>query len=570
MKRVSLPEHSWLDLQVASFGSRLLAYLVDLATRWTASLLVLLLGVYLFLPFFVELAPSALLRSLLDRQSLIAILIVGFFLIETLYPVYFETRRDGQTPGKKLIGLRVVTEDGLPVTFRASFLRALFSLIDAMPAGGGVALGAMLVSRHSQRLGDLVAGTMVIYDHPVGSEATHAFPEDKAPVFIPPALYTQLQSILARKGEISSTYYTKASNALLSRLKSSVDPLTWSNTLEGVSLTEVMPLVRPLAKQYTESGTQPRYDWSGVRRDVKDAEASFDRLEKTKELSFTELQAIATKYQSLCERYASLATFYPDITETKIASATVRRGRALIYGKRQEEEKTLPFLVRVAQGFQACSFHCLFSFLLLTGSAVLTAAAVAIHPDLGWHFIPEATGEQLASGQLWTDGVRGMSSMAASQIMTNNIKVAFAAFGLGIMGGLGTVLVLLFNGAHLGGTFFVLGHYDMAGRLGQFILAHGFLELSIIIVAAGTGLYLGDAIINPGFKTRWRAIQLRARTIFDLLLFSALCLIPAGIVEGYISPYEYPTLLKVALGLFLAIIYWGIITGVRARSSRAV
>lgn len=570
MKRVSLPQHSWLDHQTASFGSRLLAYLLDLTIRWSVTLLAILLFVYLIIPLFVEALPFDLLVALFTPQLLLALLIFAIFVVETFYPVFFETWRNGQTPGKKMLGLRVVTEQGLPITFKASLLRNTLAAVDALPGAGGVALVSMLLSPNSQRLGDHLAGTLVIYDQPVGEEAQFAFPKDHAPVFIPPALYQQIHSFLARKNEISESYRGKAEKTLLSRLRSSVDDTLWQRDLAGLSIKEIIPIIRPLPKQYTENDRPAQYDWSSAREEIRDAEKWVDKLEGERPLSHQELKGIASRYQRLCERYASLTTFYPGICETRIAAAAVRRGRALIHGTRQEAPSSQEgFFKRVAQGFEACASHCAFSCLLLFGSALLTATIIAIHPDLGWHFIPESTGEKLSSGRLWTDEVRGMSPLAASSIMTNNIKVAFTAFALGIAGGVGTILVLIFNGAHLGGTFFVLGRYEMASRLGDFVLAHGFLELSVIVVAAGAGLFIGDGLINPGFTTRWEAVRARAKTVTDLLIFSALCLIPAGLIEGFISPYEHPLIVKLTLGVLVALMYWCVLITQRIRSYRA-
>ena len=141
--------------------------------------------------------------------------------------------------------------------------------------------------------------------------------------------------------------------------------------------------------------------------------------------------------------------------------------------------------------------------------------------------------------------------------MTNNIQVSILAFTLGIAGGFGTILVLVFNGASLGGIFAALSHYGMAHRLFNFVVAHGFLEMSIIAVAAGCGLALGDALLHPRDLTRVKSLQLRGRALFDLIIFSSMGLVVAGLVEGFVSPYEQlPTAVKLIFGLALGAAYW--------------
>ena len=119
----------------------------------------------------------ALLIDVLIRQVLIAtvgaalalagqlgigIFLVVFFLAEWFYPVFFEVLGDGQTPGKKSMGLRVVNHDGTPIGWSASVIRNLLRVADFLPFFYVAGLVSMLCSRSFQRLGDLAAGTLVI------------------------------------------------------------------------------------------------------------------------------------------------------------------------------------------------------------------------------------------------------------------------------------------------------------------------------------------------------------------------------------------------------------------------
>jgi uncharacterized RDD family membrane protein YckC len=85
------------------------------------------------------------------------------FLVEWFYPVYFELFHHGQTPGKKSLHLYVVQDNGSPVTPAASMIRNLLRFVDFLPLFYGFGLASMLLNRRFQRLGDLVAGTVVLY-----------------------------------------------------------------------------------------------------------------------------------------------------------------------------------------------------------------------------------------------------------------------------------------------------------------------------------------------------------------------------------------------------------------------
>src|SRR5208282_5922974 len=91
------------------------------------------------------------------------LLLIILFLLEWFYPVAFEVLARGQTPGKKLMDLRVLRADGAPVGWSRSTVRSLLAFADFLPFGFAAGLTAMLVSRRFQRLGDLAAGTVVVH-----------------------------------------------------------------------------------------------------------------------------------------------------------------------------------------------------------------------------------------------------------------------------------------------------------------------------------------------------------------------------------------------------------------------
>ena len=93
--------------------------------------------------------------------------IAAQLVIELFYFVVFETLWRGRSPGKRLLGLGVVSEDGLPVSFGASLVRNLLRSADILPSSYTTGLVTMLVSKRTQRLGDIAAGTVVVrFDRP--------------------------------------------------------------------------------------------------------------------------------------------------------------------------------------------------------------------------------------------------------------------------------------------------------------------------------------------------------------------------------------------------------------------
>jgi uncharacterized RDD family membrane protein YckC len=87
-----------------------------------------------------------------------------YFALEWLYPVVFELGRFGATPGKSIVGIKVVMDNGLPVTPAASFARSLLRVADFLPFMFGAAVVSMLLRRDGKRLGDLAAATVVVHE----------------------------------------------------------------------------------------------------------------------------------------------------------------------------------------------------------------------------------------------------------------------------------------------------------------------------------------------------------------------------------------------------------------------
>jgi uncharacterized RDD family membrane protein YckC len=94
----------------------------------------------------------------------VAFFFILFFVLEWFYPVGFELTASGATPGKRVFGLRVVMDNGLPVTPAASLTRNLLRTADFLPSGYGFAIVSMLVRRDCKLLGDIAAATIVVHE----------------------------------------------------------------------------------------------------------------------------------------------------------------------------------------------------------------------------------------------------------------------------------------------------------------------------------------------------------------------------------------------------------------------
>lgn len=143
---VNTPEGIALQLSPAGPVPRLLAWLLDLLLRGGISAVLLML------------------LALLGKMGY-GIAMILIFLLEWFYPVYFELRRQGQTPGKKMLRIYVAHSDASPVTPTASVVRNLLRVVDFLPLLYGFGFISMILNRRFQRLGDLAANTVVLHQN---------------------------------------------------------------------------------------------------------------------------------------------------------------------------------------------------------------------------------------------------------------------------------------------------------------------------------------------------------------------------------------------------------------------
>ncbi|HUT75388.1 MAG TPA: stage II sporulation protein M [Armatimonadota bacterium] len=149
--------------------------------------------------------------------------------------------------------------------------------------------------------------------------------------------------------------------------------------------------------------------------------------------------------------------------------------------------------------------------------------------------------------------------IASSLIMINNIKVSFLAFSTGILLGLGTIAVLLYNGFVLGVIGAGVTRTDAALQFWCFVAPHGVIELPSIVIAAAAGLMLGLAVVEPGDYTRLDALRLAGRQAGVMILGVVVFLVVAGLVEGLFSPAALPPAMKLAAAALLATGFWSYI-----------
>jgi uncharacterized RDD family membrane protein YckC len=154
---IETPERVPLHFALASIGNRFLACAIDHTIQAVAIGLIVLTAVILMSFPAIEQAISS------APKWLLAVLIIILFLIFAGYYAFFEWAWSGQTPGKRWLKLRVIREDGRPITFWEAAVRNLLRTVDMMPAPFySIGLISVFSTTRDQRIGDMVAGTVVV------------------------------------------------------------------------------------------------------------------------------------------------------------------------------------------------------------------------------------------------------------------------------------------------------------------------------------------------------------------------------------------------------------------------
>lgn len=152
---IETPEQISLEYALASAGSRFLAIAIDTLIEFAIALVLFLVGYFIVVVAFGAGQSGVWIVA--------ALVLIGFTLFYGYFAI-FEAVWNGQTPGKRMVGLRVITLSGRPLGPMESIIRNLLRIVDQMPAFYAVGIVSVFVTAKHQRLGDLAAGTVVVHE----------------------------------------------------------------------------------------------------------------------------------------------------------------------------------------------------------------------------------------------------------------------------------------------------------------------------------------------------------------------------------------------------------------------
>ena len=566
---IETPEHLVLELELAGVGSRIAAAACD----------ALLLGV-LYVGLGLALAVLLTRRESPDAWStLVAVLaVLALFLLFWCYFLLFEALNHGRTPGKRLMGIRVVMDTGHPITFAAAAVRNLIRVVDALPFGL-VGLAFVLFHPQNKRLGDIVAGTVVARDRPEdlqlagvpADRARPAEPLETGPPELADEEFRLLDQYLERLEGLDGALRRRFTAELAARFaprfpRRDPDPEAF---LVGLHTAEFEKRRGRLATRRTEGVgrttlaaerfvTRKRDAWEAFRTLAARAERF-----GLKQLGAAEIPAFAARYREVAADLARARTYGVDPRVLEYLERVVSAGHNALYGRHTGHRvhvgrlllRELPAAVVAARAYVVAALLA-FAVPAMTGYLLIRE-----RPAIAEQVLPDemlerarAGAERRAQGIGYAQAPSMYLPFIASRIITNNVQVAFLGFAFGITAGIGTLLLLVFNGLFFGAVLGLFANYGVAGWLLTFVAGHGVLELSAIFIAGGAGLLVARALVAPGDLTRRDALVLAGRQAAHLVGAAVLLLALAGTIEGLLSASDAPAPFKLATGAATAVL----------------
>lgn len=561
---VETPELVVLSYTIAGVGSRVYAALIDYLLCFVLFFVMMILA--------VSIAMNVPMLGGLSGSWAMALVVLLQFAILWGYYLLWEGLADGQTPGKRRMRLRVVRDGGYSVDFASSAVRNLLRVIDMQPfVFYGVGLTSIVVSRQGKRLGDLVAGTLVVREElheasdagfTAGTSAPRTAGEPLPQALLVDAEYTLLDRFVARRASLPPERRQALAEQLGQRFAQALASLD-HRPGTGTSVTARLVALHAAERAARASGATPMRATGAARERhaivatraprwnafaTRLAEAQRRGLKSLGEHGVREFVA---DYRELAADLARLQTASRGAAQPEVfyLSRLVAGAHNLLYQGRSISlvDVVRYFMVSVPAEIRRAWRPIVLAAAMLFLPMLISALAVKQSPDVAEILVSPHMHERAedgvrraqTEGEGYVDVPEIFRPVMASQIVANNVQVSYVAFASGILLGVPTVLLLVINGVSIGSIFGLYAAKGIFPMILAFVAPHGVLELFAICVAGAAGLLLGKALLIPGERTRRRALKEEGGRAVRLIAGVTLLLVIAGMIEGLISPIPW-------------------------------
>ncbi len=560
--RVPTSDHVELEFELAGAGSRFAALAIDFVLLGSA-ILTLWISLLLVLPAFLA-------RDFTFAWGVALLILVSFLLIWG-YFLLLEGLLRGRTPGKMLVGLRVLEDDGTPIGLRAAAIRNLLRMADLIPPPTGL-LGGLCILVHplGKRLGDMAAGTIVVRETfavraESGSSALWMERLERGAsrqaVLLPGGQIdvgrlSLIERFLRRRATLPVPLRRRLAWSIAEPLLPIMgeDPGAWVDRFDReVRAEELLEKIARIAQPAPEASEGADYAlWfsSGKREHWKQFGTRVGLLLRRgrgalRGLSPAALSQLLDDYRRVTADLARARSLGADPLSVDQVNRLAVQGHNLIYGNSPARSAAAPagshWLTAFARTFRRHPAAFAVSALLFALPAVVGYVGVQRDLELGYELVPAGFLEFSAAREDSLHDIPPLARpVAASSILTNNLQVSLGAFSLGLTGGLGTAAIMIHNGLHIGAVAGWMTRSGQQRALWGWVMPHGGTELLAIVIAGMAGCLLASAILSPGRLSRREALKYNALDALVLQLGCMAMLVVAGLIEGFVSPSHIP------------------------------
>jgi uncharacterized membrane protein SpoIIM required for sporulation len=294
----------------------------------------------------------------------------------------------------------------------------------------------------------------------------------------------------------------------------------------------------------------------------QELETLLDRFDSAARPDYADARRLHYLYERTSADLARLSTFAAESDAGAYLSGLVGRAYAEIYETRRRKAPFSPrrwFFGEFPRTFRQHIGAFALALALTIGGSAFGAFALAIDTDAKSVLMPFSglegdPGERVRHEEEGPNkNLRGHRSTFSAELMTHNMRVAFFTLALGITWGVGSVLMLFYNGVILGAVAFDYIRAGYTTFLLGWLMPHGVIEIPAILVAGQASFVLAGALLGRGDRTpRRQRLRQATPAVVTLAGGAALMLVWAGMVESFISQYHKPVLpyeAKIAFGL---------------------
>lgn len=277
---------------------------------------------------------------------------------------------------------------------------------------------------------------------------------------------------------------------------------------------------------------------------------------------------LAANYMELTNDLAYAQTFYPHSkTKDYLNELAILAHQQLYRDQKSSENQIKNFFKRdVPEAIWQLRRPLLYSLLIFCFSIAIGFVSANYDLDfvrliLGDYYVDMSI-KNIESGNPAGVYAGGSEVGSALAITINNVRVAFLAFAFGIFYSVGAGYILFNNGIMVGAFHYMFYQHGVLGEAMSAIWIHGAIELSVIVIAGGCGLAIGNSILFPGSYTRIESFKRRIRTAAKVLVSTVPFFVVAGFLEGFVTRHYQVSIWMCVLIItvsFVAVLYFYVI-----------